>query len=56
MKVVLLRGPHDHLGGLARRGELGGVLVEGQLRLALGDAVPNLGHVAQDGGLALVRA
>ena len=55
VEVALRGGPHDHLGGLARRGEAGGVAEEAQLLPGAEDAVPDLPHGGEDGGLALVR-
>ena len=55
MQVALGGGAHDHLGGLARRGEAGRVAVLGQLLPGEADAVPNLSHGGQNGGAGLVR-
>ena len=53
--IALRGGPHDHLGGLPRRGKFRRVAVELQLRLGLGGPVPDLGHGGENGGPALVR-
>ena len=52
--VALRRGADNHLGGLPRRGEAGGVAEPGQLPPAGLNAIPDLGHGGQDGGLGLV--
>ena len=54
--VGLLGGPHDHLGGLARRGEVGGVAELELVGLGLQDALLDLGHGAEDVVLLLVRS
>ena len=56
MLVALRGGPNDHLGGLARRGKPGSVLILHQLPLGLSDAVPDLGHGGQNGLFLLVGA
>ena len=53
--VALPGGPHDHLGGLARRGKGRGVAEPLPLGLGLADAVPDLGHGLEDVLGPLVR-
>ena len=55
LPVALRGGPHNHLGGLARRGEPGGVAVQLELPPGGGDAIPNLSHRDKNVLLLFVR-
>ena len=54
--VGLVGGPHDHLGGLPRRGKGGRVAVFHLVRLVGQDAVPDLLHGPEDVVPGLVRS
>ncbi len=55
MTVALRGGSHDHLGGLPRRGEAGGVAAGRQLLFGPGDVPADLPHGPQDCLPLLVR-
>ena len=55
VEVAVRRGTHDHLGALARRGELECVAVLDQFFFILNTSDLNLPHGGQHGGLRLFR-